>query len=158
MLILITVMKMHLTGEGDDTRGTFWHLDGARLFLRLPQTNWTFLFSISGSMAERTKLSAYLFFSLLNTIVYCFPAHWVWSSNGWLNKMGMIDVAGAGPVHLVGGITGLMATIVLGPRYNRWDESNRLKMASPTNILLGTFMLWYVKNMCIRTENCQILC
>ena len=103
-------------------------------------------------MAERTKLSAYLFFSLLNTIVYCFPAHWVWSSNGWLNKMGMIDVAGAGPVHLVGGVTGLMATIVLGPRYNRWDESNRLKMASPTNILLGTFMLWYVKNMCIRTE------
>ena len=66
--------------------------------------------------------------------------------------MGMIDVAGAGPVHLVGGVTGLMATIVLGPRYNRWDESNRLKMASPTNILLGTFMLWYVKNMCIRTE------
>ena len=64
----------------------------------------------------------------------------------------MIDVAGAGPVHLVGGVTGLMATIVLGPRYNRWDESNRLKMASPTNILLGTFMLWYVKNMCIRTE------
>ena len=103
-------------------------------------------------MAERTKLSAYLFFSLLNTIVYCFPAHWVWSSNGWLNKMGMIDVAGAGPVHLVGGVTGLMATIVLGPRYNRWDESNRLKMASPTNIHLGTFMLWYVKNMCIRTE------
>ena len=97
-------------------------------------------------MAERTKLSAYLFFSLLNTIVYCFPAHWVWSSNGWLNKIGMIDVAGAGPVHLVGGVTGLMATIVLGPRYNRWDESNRLKMASPTNILLGTFMLWYVKN------------
>ena len=105
-------------------------------------------------MAERTKLSSYLFFSSLNTIIYSFPAHWVWSSNGWLNQMGMIDVAGAGPVHLVGGITGLVATMVLGPRYNRWKESNRLKMASPTNILLGTFMLWYVFDYFLRGIQC----
>ena len=94
-------------------------------------------------MAERTRLEAYIVFSLLNTLVYCFPAHWVWAESGWLNRMGMIDIAGCGPVHLVGGITGLVATMILKPRYGRYDEGAPPPiMGSPTNVVLGTFMLW----------------
>lgn len=97
-------------------------------------------------MAERTKLEAYLVFSFVNTLVFCFPAHWVWASDGWLRQLGMIDIAGAGPVHLVGGVTGLVATLLLKPRHERYTEgSNRtLPMGSPTNALLGMFMLWLV--------------
>ena len=39
---------------------------------------------VSGAMAERTKLTAYILFSFLNTIVYSIPAHWVWADNGFL--------------------------------------------------------------------------
>lgn len=49
---------------------------------------------VSGAMAERTKLSAYIIFSLANTIIYCFPAHWVWADNGFLRRLGVVDIAG----------------------------------------------------------------
>ena len=95
-------------------------------------------------MAERCKLEAYIVFSLLNTLVYCFPSHWIWGHNGWLNQLGCVDVAGAGSVHLVGGVTGLVATLMLRPRYRRYENKHPPGMASPTNAVLGMFMLWYV--------------
>ena len=95
-------------------------------------------------MAERTKLEAYILFSFINTVVFCFPAHWVWADDGWLKQLGMVDIAGAGPVHLVGGVTGLVATVLLKPRHGRYDGDAKkgLPMGSPTNALLGMFMLW----------------
>ncbi len=100
------------------------------------------LLSFSGSMAERTRLESYIIFSLLNTVIFCFPCHWVWADKGWLYKLGIVDVAGAGPVHLVGGVTGLVATFMLKPRYGRFEQDHPPPMGSPTNALLGMFMLW----------------
>ena len=54
----------------------------------------------------------------------------------------MVDVAGAGPVHLVGGLTGLVATLLLKPRHGRYESTHPPPMGSPTNALLGMFMLW----------------
>lgn len=95
-------------------------------------------------MAERTKLVSYMVFSMINTVLFSIPAHWVWASKGWLYAMGVVDIAGAGPVHLVGGVTGLVATLILKPRHGRYSESkNRIpQMSSPTNAVLGMFMLW----------------
>ena len=93
-------------------------------------------------MAERTRLEAYIIFSMLNTLVSCFPAHWLCGSNGWLYQLGAVDIAGAGPVHMVGGLTGLVATLILKPRYGRYDTNERPQMGSPTNAILGMFMLW----------------
>jgi Amt family ammonium transporter len=73
-------------------------------------------------MAERTKLEAYMVFSMVNTFVFCFPAHWMWGTNGWLYDLGAVDIAGAGPVHLVGGTTGLIATLMLKPRHGRYSS------------------------------------
>ncbi|ESO88327.1 hypothetical protein LOTGIDRAFT_126447, partial [Lottia gigantea] len=98
---------------------------------------------VSGAMAERTKLESYIVFSMLNTFVYCFPAHWIWGPKGWLQEMGVIDIAGAGPVHMVGGLSGLVATMVLKPRHNRYKKKKMPQMGSPTNALLGMFMLWW---------------
>jgi ammonium transporter, Amt family len=55
---------------------------------------------VSGAMAERCNFKAYCLFSLLNTIVYCIPAGWVWGEHGFLHNLGAIDIAGSGPVHL----------------------------------------------------------
>ena len=99
---------------------------------------------VSGAMAERTNLKAYTMYSFLNTLTYSFPAHWIWNEHGWLRKMGAVDIAGCGAVHLVGGVSGLVATLMLKPRIGRFDKNAPSKqMASPTNVLLGTFMLWW---------------
>ena len=104
-------------------------------------------FFLSGAMAERAKLESYIVFSMFNTFIVCFPAHWVWAPNGWLANMGMIDIAGAGPVHIVGGVTGLIATLMLKPRYGRFTPEDDNKMGSPSNAVLGLFMLWFVSSL-----------
>lgn len=101
---------------------------------------------VSGAMAERVELKAYILFSFINTLTYSLPAHWMWEPKGWLYELDAVDVAGCGPVHLVGGFSGLVATLYLKPRLGKFDENNRPRpniMASPTNAMLGTFMLWW---------------
>ncbi|XP_045215152.2 putative ammonium transporter 3 [Mercenaria mercenaria] len=103
---------------------------------------------VSGAMAERTKLLSYIVFSFLNTIVYCIPAHWEWASNGFLRTLGVVDIAGSGAVHLVGGVSAFVATFLLKPRHGRYREGqkateNPLPMGNPTNALIGMFMLWW---------------
>lgn len=49
---------------------------------------------VSGAMAERVKLDSYVVFAFVNVLIYVFPAHWVWGSNGFLYTMGIVDVAG----------------------------------------------------------------
>ncbi|XP_070542959.1 putative ammonium transporter 2 [Ptychodera flava] len=99
---------------------------------------------VSGAMAERTKLESYILFSFFNTFIYCFPAHWLLAPNGWLKTMGVVDIAGAGSVHLIGGLTGLVATIILKPRTGRFDDRKCSPiMGSPTNAIFGMFMLWW---------------
>lgn len=51
---------------------------------------------------------------------------------------------GCAGVHLVGGVAGLVAAIMLGPRLGRYDKSvEQGKPCSMTNVMLGTFMLWW---------------
>ncbi|XP_041376316.1 putative ammonium transporter 3 [Gigantopelta aegis] len=98
---------------------------------------------VSGAVAERTRFSAYIVFSFFNTFIFCFPAHWVWADSGWLHKMDVVDFAGDGPVHLVGGVSALVATLMVKPRLKRFTDEDNYKMGSPTNALLGTFILWW---------------
>ena len=108
-------------------------------------SNWFFQFSfcatattiVSGCLAERTRLPAYICFSLLNTLVYAPPAHWVWNRAGWLRQLGVVDFAGCGPVHLMGGVTGCIGTVMIGPRIRREPPS------SLVNAVFGLFMLWW---------------
>jgi hypothetical protein len=54
----------------------------------------------------RCNFKAYCMFSFLNTIVYCVPAGWAWGDHGFLRRLGYVDIAGSGPVHLIGGSSG----------------------------------------------------
>jgi len=99
---------------------------------------------VSGAVAERVKLPAYMIFAVINTgLIYVFPAHWMWDENGWLYKGGAMDFAGSSVVHMAGGAAALAATLVLGPRHGKYDGSRDYYMASPTNVVLGVFFLWW---------------
>ena len=55
---------------------------------------------MSGAVAERVKLHSYMIFAMTNAIAYSIPAHWIWTSDGFLNKMGVVDIAGSGTIQL----------------------------------------------------------
>ncbi|KAL3201872.1 hypothetical protein MRX96_012146 [Rhipicephalus microplus] len=100
--------------------------------------------SCLGAMAERCNFVAYCIFSFLNTVVFCLPAGWVWGQHGFLNKLRVVDIAGCAPVHLVGGASSLVAAVMLKPRHGRYDHGiEPPPMGSPTNALVGMFMLWW---------------
>ena len=100
-------------------------------------------YCFTGAIAERTKLTAYIAFCLLNTVIYSFPAHWVWADQGWLKQMHVVDVAGVGPVHLVGGVTALVAAIIVKPRYGRFSDDHQvITHGNSVNAVLGLFILW----------------
>ncbi|KAG9394620.1 Ammonium transporter [Carpediemonas membranifera] len=123
---------------------------------------WVFQFSfaatastiVSGAWAERTKFSFYVFFSfLLNLFVYPIAAHWIWASDGFFAKdspnnpfpEGTADFAGGTVVHLLGGTAGLVGTIILKPRHQRFT-SDDWDVVDPFQMILGLFVLfwgWY---------------
>jgi len=96
---------------------------------------------ISGAFAERMKFKTYLVFVVLwATLVYCPVAHWVWSENGWLRKIGSLDFAGGTVVHMTSGFTALAAAIMVGPRRGFPRQA-----FIPHNLvltLLGVGLLW----------------
>ena len=106
---------------------------------------------VSGAMAERTKFSAYCIYSgVISLVVYPIEAGWVWNPNGWLYKMGFIDFAGSGAIHMVGGISALIGAIILGPRIGKYSKGKDGKVkvnAIPGHSLtlgaLGVFILWF---------------
>ncbi|PNF29238.1 hypothetical protein B7P43_G10466 [Cryptotermes secundus] len=99
---------------------------------------------VSGAMAERCNFKAYCIFSFLNTVVYCIPAGWAWGDHGFLNRLGYVDIAGSGPVHLIGGSSALASAMMLGPRLGRYDMGNEpLPLGSPVNAVMGLFVLWW---------------
>jgi Amt family ammonium transporter len=100
---------------------------------------------VSGAIAERTKFSTYLIFSLMMTVfIYPISGHWVWQGDGWLTKLGFIDFAGSTVVHSVGGWAALVAAVMVGPRIGKY--TNGLSNPIPGHNLmlgsLGVFILW----------------
>lgn len=97
---------------------------------------------ISGAFAERVKLSGYIAFIVLwATFVYDPVAHWVWGSGGWLLEMGALDFAGGTVVHLISGIAGLAAVLVIGKR--KGELATIVKPNNLTYVLLGIGLLWF---------------
>lgn len=119
---------------------------------------------VSGAVAERCKLSAYFAYSFIITaFIYPVVVHWVWDTEGWLSAFGteylltgdsarsngMIDFAGSGVVHMVGGFSALTGAIACGPRLGRFapatDAEGRAVQPREHNQLiatLGVIILW----------------
>ncbi|KXS42596.1 MULTISPECIES: ammonium transporter [unclassified Candidatus Frackibacter] len=99
---------------------------------------------VSGAMAERTKYSGYLVYSIVITgIIYPVVGHWIWGG-GWLSNM--VDFAGSTVVHSVGGWAALAGAMVLGPRIGKYNEDGSANAMPGHNLLmasLGVFILWF---------------
>jgi len=156
-------------GEDNSPQWTF--IGNRNFFLMGDDVNlsyWFFQFAfacavssiVAGTIAERTQMKGYLFYSMfLVGFVYPVVAHAFWSTNGFLANTnseplwnsGAIDFAGSGPVHMLGGVTALMAAIVLGPRIGRFYDEDGVPLEVPNDIpghstplaILGTFALWF---------------
>lgn len=106
---------------------------------------------VSGAMAERTKFSTYMVFSVLITaIIYPISGSWAWGGlfqgGGWLESMGFIDFAGSTVVHSVGGWAALAGAICLGPRLGKYAKDGKPLVLAGHNIPmagLGVFILWF---------------
>ena len=99
---------------------------------------------VSGAVAERVKFLAFFIFSLLLVgVSYSVTGHWIWGG-GWLAKLGFWDFAGSTVVHSVGGWSGLIGAMLLGPRLDRYKDG--LGVAMPGHNLaistLGCLILW----------------
>tara|TARA_B100000315_G_scaffold258564_1_gene311199 strand:- start:161 stop:1510 length:1350 start_codon:yes stop_codon:yes gene_type:complete len=101
---------------------------------------------VSGAMAERTKFTSYLIYSVFITaIIYPVVGHWIWGG-GWLSEKGMIDFAGSTVVHSVGGWAALIGAMLLGPRLGKYNKDGSANAIAGHNIPLaglGVFILWF---------------
>jgi ammonium transporter, Amt family len=99
---------------------------------------------VSGAVAERVKLSAFMIYAaILVTFFYPISGSWKWGL-GWLNTMGFYDFAGSSVVHGFGGFAALAAVLVLGPRRGKYTKDG-VKPVLPHNLPLanlGVFMLF----------------
>ncbi len=96
---------------------------------------------IIGAFAERIKFKGFLLFSVLWSIfIYNPVAHWVWSGDGWLFKMGALDFAGGTVVHINAGIAAIVTALMLGKR--RDYKNHALPPHNITYVVMGAAMLW----------------
>ena len=101
---------------------------------------------VSGAMAERTKFSAYLIYSIfISAIIYPISGHWIWGG-GWLGNLGFVDFAGSTVVHSVGGWAAFMGAYLLGPRSGKYSKDGSVRAIPGHNLplaALGVFILWF---------------
>ncbi len=99
---------------------------------------------VSGAVAERMKLWAFLAFSIVMTgFIYPVQGYWKWGG-GFLDALGFLDFAGSGVVHLCGASAALAGVILLGARRGKY-ANGRIKAIPGANLplaTLGTFILW----------------
>lgn len=113
---------------------------------------------VSGAMAERTKFSMYLAYTvLISVLIYPVSGHWTWGG-GWLmngeegsfmmNTFGTTfhDFAGSTVVHSVGGWVALVGAAIIGPRIGKYGKDKKSRAIPGHNLTiacLGVFILWF---------------
>lgn len=100
---------------------------------------------VSGAVAERIKLGAFMVFTIIYVgIVYPIAGSWKWGS-GWLDRLGFYDFAGSTLVHSVGGWAALIAVWLLGARIGKFKKDGSIGVIPGHNMpfaTAGVFLLW----------------
>ncbi|WP_067517106.1 ammonium transporter [Endozoicomonas ascidiicola] len=100
---------------------------------------------VSGAVAERMKLWAFLVFAVFMTgFIYPVQGFWKWGS-GFLNAAGFQDFAGSGVVHMAGASAALAGVLLLGARKGKYGSNGEINAMPGANLpmaTLGTFILW----------------
>ena len=100
---------------------------------------------VSGAVAERMKLWAFMLFAVVMTgFIYPLQGYWKWGG-GFLDGMGFADFAGSGVVHLCGAAAALAGVLLLGARKGKYGPNGEVRAIPGANLplaTLGTFILW----------------
>ena len=100
---------------------------------------------VSGAVAERMKLWAFLAFAVVMTgFIYPVQGYWKWGG-GFLDQLGFQDFAGSGVVHMCGAAAAFAAVLVLGARKGKYAKDGSINAIPGANMplaTLGTFILW----------------
>ncbi|MBC7850490.1 MAG: ammonium transporter [Chitinophagaceae bacterium] len=98
---------------------------------------------VVGAVAERIRFTSYILFTVLfSLLVYAPLAHWSWSPEGFLFKMGALDFAGGTVVHISAGCAALAGALVLKRRKSH-REHREIPPANVPYVLIGTGLLWF---------------
>ncbi|MFR9670827.1 MAG: ammonium transporter [Rikenellaceae bacterium] len=111
---------------------------------------------VSGAVAERTKFSSYLIYSVfIFAVIYPISGSWSWGG-GWLSSLGETlfgneganfnDFAGSAIVHSVGGWLALAGAAIVGPRIGKYTKDGKTRAIPGHNLTfaaLGVFILWF---------------
>jgi Amt family ammonium transporter len=133
----LTAPSAQLSSAGNSSLAADW-----RHTLPMPDAQWyaswffhwafcaTASTIVSGAVAERIHLTVYAVITVaLTSLIYPVVAHWVWAGDGWahanaaagrLFDVGVVDFAGGGVVHMVGGVAALVSAWMIGPRHGRF--------------------------------------
>jgi len=106
---------------------------------------------VSGAVAERMKLWAFLGFAVVMTgLIYPLEGSWTWGGSSvfglyTLGDLGFSDFAGSGIVHMAGAAAALAGVLVLGARKGKYGKNGQVNAIPGANLplaTLGTFILW----------------
>jgi Amt family ammonium transporter len=106
---------------------------------------------VSGAVAERMKLWAFLAFAVVLTgVIYPMEGSWTWGGNAvfglyTLSDLGFSDFAGSGIVHMAGAAAALAGVLLLGARKGKYGKNGQINAIPGSNLpmaTLGTFILW----------------
>ncbi|MCB1725034.1 MAG: ammonium transporter [Chromatiaceae bacterium] len=107
---------------------------------------------VSGAVAERMKLWAFLLFAVVMTgFIYPMEGNWTWGGGSVFglyslgDDFGFSDFAGSGIVHMAGAAAALAGVLLLGPRKGKYTADGRVNAIPGANLplaTLGTFILW----------------
>ena len=106
---------------------------------------------VSGAVAERMKLFAFLAFAVVMTgFIYPMEGSWTWGGNPvfgmyTLGELGFLDFAGSGIVHMAGAAAALAGVIMVGARKGKYGPNGEINAFPGANLplaTLGTFILW----------------
>jgi Amt family ammonium transporter len=106
---------------------------------------------VSGAVAERMKLFAFLAFAVVMTaIIYPLEGSWTWGGNDVfglynLGDLGFLDFAGSGIVHMAGAAAGVAGVLTIGARKGKYSADGKVNAIPGANMplaTLGTFILW----------------
>ncbi|KZN58982.1 ammonium transporter [Pseudoalteromonas luteoviolacea] len=100
---------------------------------------------VSGAVAERMKLWAFLLFAVVLTgVIYPIEGYWTWGA-GFLSELGFVDFAGSAIVHGAGAAAALAGVLLLGARKGKYGKHGEIYPIPGSNLplaTLGTFILW----------------
>jgi Amt family ammonium transporter len=106
---------------------------------------------VSGAVAERMKLWAFLAFAVVMTgFIYPMEGSWTWGGEAvfgmyTLGDLGFSDFAGSGIVHMAGASAALAGVLLLGARKGKYGtdgQANAIPGANMPMATLGAFILW----------------